>query len=170
MTACLRYAPMIGSREGELSAEESRELAAHLAECPACSAMAAELAATEGLLGEGLLAQANARDFAPFVDQVMARVGDVPSTARRPAAAPDRGSVRGWSLGLGALRAHWKLVAAGAVAVAVVAAISVFRYVDRDEPEPEQIAAMEIDLQGGSTVLQTADGPVVLIEPDDSGS
>ncbi len=168
MTACLRYAPMIGSREGELSAEESRELAAHLAECPACSAMAADLAATEGLLGEGLLAQANARDFAPFVDQVMARVGNVPATARRPAAAPDRGSVRGWFLGLGALRAHWKLLAAGAIAV--VAAISVFRYVERDVPEPEQIAAMEMDLQGGSTVLQTADGPVVLLEPDDSGS
>lgn len=168
MTACLRYAPMIGSREGELSAEDSRQLAAHLAECPTCSAMAAEVAAADGLLGEGLLAKANARDFGPFVDQVMARVGNVPATARRPAAAADRGGARGWTLGLGFLRGHWKIFAAGAVAV--VAALSAFMYVERDVPEPEQIAAMEMDLQGGSTVLQTADGPVVLLEPDDSGS
>ncbi len=168
MTACLRYAPMIGSREGELSADDSRELAAHLAECPACSAMAAEVAASEGLLGEGLLAEANARDFGPFVDQVMARVGNVPGTARQPASAAGRGGARGWTLGFGFLHSHWKIFAAGTVAV--VAALAVFMYVERDVPEPEQIAALEMDLQGAGTILQTADGPVVLLEPDDSGS
>lgn len=161
MKACLRYAPMIGSREGELSAEDARALAAHLAECPTCSALAAEVAATEGLLSETLLARANARDFGPFVDQVMARLGNVP-------AAGGSGLARSWAAGLAFLRGHWKLFTA--TAVAVVAAVSAFMYVGRDVSEPEQLASLEMDLEGGSTVLQTSDGPVVLLEPDDSGS
>ncbi len=52
----------------------------------------------------------------------------------------------------------------------MVAAGSLFMYVHRDVSEPEEIAALEMDLQGGGTVLQTSDGPVVLLEPDDSGS
>ncbi len=160
MKACLRYAPMIGSREGELSAEDEQALAAHLAQCPACSAMAAEVAATEGLLREALLARANARDFGPFVDQVMARVSSPVGGTRR---------VRPWAGVLGLLRGHWKLFAAAAVAV--VAAVSAFMYVGREVPEPEQLAALEMDLEGDNTVLQTADGPVVLIPPEDgSGS
>ncbi len=162
MKACLRFAPMIGSREGELSAEDSRALAAHLAECPTCSAMAADVAATEGLLCEALLAKANARDFAPFVDEVMARV-------QAPAGLPSTRAAGRLRRGLGLLRGHWKLFTATAVAV-LVAAVSVFMYVERDVSEPEEIAALEMDLEGGSTVLQTSDGPVVLLEPDDSGS
>ncbi len=163
MTACLRFAPMIGSREGELSAEDSRALAAHLAECPTCSAMAGDLAATEGLLCEALLAKANARDFGPFVDQVMARVegASVGVPATRAAGKLART--------FGLLRGHWKLFTATAVAV-LLAAVSVFMYVERDVSEPEELAALEMDLQGGSTVLQMSDGPVVLLEPDDSGS
>ena len=42
MKDCLRFAPMIGAREGELSAEEGTALEAHLATCPACRAMAAD--------------------------------------------------------------------------------------------------------------------------------
>jgi anti-sigma factor RsiW len=154
---------MIGSREGELSAEDSRELAAHLAECASCSALAAEVAATAGLLSEALLARANARDFGPFVDQVMARV------EREARGALSAGRARGPAAWLALLRGHWKLFTASAAAV--VAAASLFMYVHRDvEPEPEQLASLEVDLEGGSTVLQTSDGPVVLLEPDDSGS
>jgi hypothetical protein len=85
--------------------------------------------------------------------------------ARTPSAAR---SGRGWSLGLGILRGHWTLFSAAAVAV--VAAVSLFMYVEREDSEPEQLATLELELQGGSTVLQTSDGPVVLLEPDDSGS
>ena len=85
MTPCLRYAPMIGSRPGELSPEDARALEAHIASCPSCRALAAEVAAGEGLLSEALLASANARDFGPFVDQVMARVGS---------ARPERSAAR----------------------------------------------------------------------------
>ncbi len=160
MKACVRFAPMIGSREGELPADEARALAEHLAGCRDCRALAAEVEAGEGLLAEGLLAQANARDFAPFVDQVMARV-----ERGAPAPADPRPRLPAW---LAFLRLHWKLASSGAVAV--LAAAAVFMYVQRDVSEPEQLAAVEIDLQGGNTVLQTADGPVVLLEPDDSGA
>ena len=158
MNACLRYAPIIGSREGELSAEDSRALAVHLADCPSCGAMAAEVAATEGLLRDALLAKANARDFGPFVDQIMARVEAPETRRRRP---------RGWTAGLAVLRARWRWFTLGTIAVVV--AVSAFMYVHHEEAMPEQLAALEIDLEGGSTVLQTADGPVVLLEPDDSG-
>jgi anti-sigma factor RsiW len=169
MKACLRFAPMIGSREGELSAEDSRALAAHLAECPSCSALAADVAATEGMLQEALLAKANARDFGPFVDQVMARVGNVTTAGAQSPAAGRGGAARAWAAALATLRGHWKLFTA--TAVAALAALSVFMYVERDvQEEPEQLASLEVDLEGGSTVLQTSDGPVVLLEPDESGS
>ncbi len=74
MTACDTYLPMIGSRPGELSAAESGALDTHLAGCEGCRRWAAELASTEWMISEALLAEAAKRDFAPFVDGVMARV------------------------------------------------------------------------------------------------
>ena len=166
MKGCIRFAPMIGAREGELTHEEAGALAAHLEACPACQALAANVAATEGLLAEALLARANARDFGPFVDQVMARVGA--GAGVRPGRAPARAGFLG-SL-LGGLRAHWVATSA-ASALAILAAVAGFMYVHRDVEQPEQLASIEISLEGGNTVLQTSDGPVVLIEPDDdSGS
>ncbi|MGC3999881.1 MAG: zf-HC2 domain-containing protein [Anaeromyxobacter sp.] len=159
MTACLRYAPLIGAREGELSPEEARDLATHLAGCARCQALAADLAATDGLLSEALLARANARDFAPFVDQVMERV--YPGSA--PAAAVRRG-LPGW-LGL-----RWKaLLATG---VPALAALALFLYVQYEAQRPEELALVELSSEGQiATVLQTVDGPIVLIDDDDtSGS
>ena len=161
MRSCVRFAPMIGSHEGELPEDEARALAAHLQACPTCRTIAAELAATEGLLGDALLRRANSRDFAPFVDQVMARVGarTVPTFER---------ATRGrWPL-FAFLRGHWRLTAVAAAAVVgVLAAVSTFLYVHRSVEQPEELAALEVDLEGGNIVLQTSDGPVVLIEPDD---
>ena len=74
MKDCLRYAPMLGAREGELDAAERSALAGHLAGCDACRARLADLAALEGMVGEALMREAARRDFAGFADQVMARV------------------------------------------------------------------------------------------------
>ena len=153
MKACTRYAPMIGAREGELSEAEARELAAHLAACPRCRALAADLAATEGLVSEALLSRANARDFGPFVDQVMAR------TLRQ---AQGGGGI------LSRLHAHWKTAAAAMVPA--LAALMVFLYV-RDGQRPEELALLELTSEGNvATILETSDGPVVLLAPDESDS
>ncbi|ACL67744.1 putative transmembrane anti-sigma factor [Anaeromyxobacter dehalogenans 2CP-1] len=151
---CVRYAPMIGAREGELSTEEARALAAHLEACDACGARALDLAATEGLVSEALLARAAERDFAPFVDQVMARIGHE---------APAPRGVLSW------LRRHWRGTAAALTPA--VAAVAVFLYVRWEGSQPGEMALLEFSSEGNiSTVIQTSDGPVVLLDDDDEGS
>ncbi len=164
MTSCVRIAPMIGSRPGELPAEDARALAAHLETCASCRALSASFAVTDGLVAEALLARANARDFAPFVDQVMARVGH---RSPRASQRTDRRSL------LDSLRERWRIAVPALVAAAVLAAVGSFMY--RGEhvvTEPERLLSMEIELSGsGSTVIQTPDGPIVLIAlEDDKGS
>ncbi|ABS28604.1 zf-HC2 domain-containing protein [Anaeromyxobacter sp. Fw109-5] len=154
MKDCVRYAPMLGAREGDLSPEEQRALDAHLQACPACRALAADLAALDGLVGESLMARANARDFAPFVDGVMARVGVQGSAPAR------RHGFLGW------FRAHPR--AALASLVPVLAAVALVVYV-RIEGDDGQIALFEMATEGEVTmVLQTSDGPVVLLGEEHS--
>lgn len=156
MKDCLRYVPMIGAREGELSDDEAKAFAGHLAACPSCRATAADFAQTDGLVAERLMAAANARDFGPFVDQVMARIGAPAAGAR---AAPL--GVLEW------LRHHWK--GTTATFAPVLAAFALFMYV-RFEGAP-QIAMLELSSEGQvATVLQTMDGPVVLLDDDPEGS
>jgi anti-sigma factor RsiW len=144
MKDCLRFAPMIGALPGELSPEEADGLAAHLLACASCQALAADFAATDGLVAEALLAEANRRDFAPFVDEVMARVG----RAERP-------GVAGW------FARHRR--AAAAALVPVLATLALIVYVRMDGGR-DQIALLELSSEGEvTTVLQTADGPVVLL-------
>jgi anti-sigma factor RsiW len=150
MTDCIRFAPMIGAREGELSPADGKALATHLAGCDRCRAIAADVAATDGMVADALVARANARDFSTFADEVMARV----DRAERP-------GLLGW---LGRHRA-----AAAAALVPVVATLALLMYVGvRGGREP--IAMMELSAEGeATTVLQTADGPVVLLA-EDTGS
>src|SRR5512144_116939 len=143
---CVRFAPMIGSRPGELAPEEARALEAHLAGCAACRARAADLAATEGLVSEALLAQANARDFSPFVDEVMARIG--------AGAAPGRSGILGW------LGRHRRALAA--TLAPALAALAVIVYVRLEGSRPQEIALLEVTSEGdATTILQTSDGPIV---------
>jgi anti-sigma factor RsiW len=159
MKDCIRFAPMIGSRPGELSPADADGLATHLLACAACQSMAADFAATDGLVAEGLMARANARDFAPFVDEVMRRVG--PSTSgllRRPYAQGERPGIAGW------LGRHRR--AAAAALVPVLAALAVIVYVRLDGGR-DSIALLELSSEGEvTTVLQTADGPVVLLSDE----
>ncbi len=152
MKDCVRYAPMLGAREGELTTDEQRALDAHLETCADCRAIAANLAALDGLVGESLMARANARDFAPFVDQVMARVsseGGAPARARR--------GLLGW------LFAHPR--AAVASMVPVLAAVALVVYVRAGTSGSGEMALLEIATEGEVTmVLQTKDGPVVLLD------
>jgi anti-sigma factor RsiW len=157
MTDCLRYAPMIGAREGELAPDEARALAAHLTGCPACRSREAALRQTEGLVAEALLARASRRDFGPFVDGVMDRIAA--RRARSPLAR-----IRRW---VGGHRRSAGLAAA----VPVLAALALVVYVRTDRPARE-LALVELDTVGNvSIVLRTEDGPLVLLgdgEPEDS--
>jgi anti-sigma factor RsiW len=151
---CVRFAPMIGSREGELAPDDARALESHLAGCAACRARAADLAATEGLVSEALLAQANARDFAPFVDEVMARIG--------AGAAPEPRGVLAW------LGRHRRALAA--TLAPALAALAVIVYVRQEGSRPQEIALLEVASEGdATTILQTSDGPIVLLV-EESGS
>ncbi len=182
MKDCVRFAPMLEAREGELSHDEAAALVAHLDGCPRCRALRADFAATAGLVADGLMARANARDFAPFVDAVMARVAaqterDQPVRAERqlpvraersgraaaaesrhvPAAAESR---HGPGL-LGWIARYRRLVLAAAVPV--VAAAAVLMYVRQDGGR-RQVAQLEMSTEGEvTTVLETSDGPVVLL-------
>jgi len=154
---------MIGARAGELTAGEAKALEAHLSGCAACRGFARNVAATDGLVGEALLARANERDFAPFVDEVMARVGARPPTPAglRPAYAQGE---RGW---WSWLRRHRR----GAIATLapVLAALAVIVYV-RLGLERGEIAMVEISSEGeATTILETRDGPVVLLS-EENGS
>jgi anti-sigma factor RsiW len=151
MNECVHFAPMLGARDGELAPEERAALSEHLAGCDRCRAIEADLAATDGLAAESLLARANDRDFAPFVDAVMARVG-----AAEAAAEPVRAAgILGW------LSHHRRSVLAWAMPVMAAAAVLV--YVRRDGGTPE-VAALEVSAEGdATTVLETSDGPVVLL-------
>jgi anti-sigma factor RsiW len=153
MRDCLHYAPMIGARPGELSEVEVKALAAHLAMCERCQGAAADLAATEGLVSEGLLARANAIDFASFADEVMEKAG---------LAEPRGRGILGW------LALHWKGTLG--TAAPVVAALVAFMYV-RSSGGPHEMAFLELASEGNvATVLQTSDGPVVLLAPEEHGS
>ncbi len=153
MKGCVRFAPMIGARPGELAPDEARALEAHLAACAACRGRAADLAATEGLVSEALLARASARDFAPFVDEVMARIG---------AGAPERRGVRGW------LGRHRRALAA--LLAPALAALAVIVYVRHEGSRPQEIALLEVASEGdATTILQTSDGPIVLLA-EENGS
>lgn len=154
MSACDTYQPMIGSRPGELDAAEAAALEAHLGACRACKAWAAELASTEWLVSEALMAAAAKRDFAPFVDGVMARV-----ERTRPQPLLSRLAA--------AVRLHPRIVLGGALAP-VVAALAVGLWLRGAGGDLANLAQLEVSAEGGATtIIQSADGPLVLIDDDD---
>jgi len=155
MTDCVRYAPMIGAREGELKSEERTGLAEHLDGCAACRARAAAQRATAGLVSEALLAQANRRDFGPFVDGVMARI-------------ERRRSPRGIVARLRAAVVHHPRITFGAALAPVVAALAILVYVRTAHDEVARV--LELNSEGVDMVVQTSDGPLVLIDDEPEGT
>jgi anti-sigma factor RsiW len=154
MADCTTHRPLIGSREGELSPPEAAELARHVAGCPGCSRWAASLAVTEGLVSEALLAAASRRDFSDFAGQVMARIEH-----RRlaPLARLRRTIVL-----------HPWYAAAGTLAPVAAAALLAF-YVSRASSDVAT-SSLEVNSEGATTIIQSKDGPLVLIDDDDEES
>ncbi len=163
MTVCLRFAPMIGARPGELTFEEASALAEHLAVCDACQGRLADEEALSGMLPEALLAEANQRDLSAFSDEVLTRI---PALGRAVHPAPPGGMLApllGWV-------GHHRLLAAASALAPTLAALALIVYLGHDNA-PEG-APLEVSSEGRSTmVLETSDGPVVLLgdlEPEGS--
>jgi anti-sigma factor RsiW len=161
--ACLRFTPMIGSRPDELAPDEARAFAEHLAACEPCAARAADFAALDGMLPEALLRAANGRDFGAFSDEVMARIPAYERSDRAelpPQAASRSAPVRFWSW----VR-HHRAVAAVSALAPTLAALALVVYLGRGNG-PE--LAVEVVAEGrAAMVLETSDGPVVLLGDDE---
>jgi hypothetical protein len=155
MADCTTYRPLIGSREGELQAAEAAALAEHVAGCDGCRRWAATLAVTEGLVSEALLAIAARRDFTPFAAEVMARIEH-----RRlgPLARLRRAVVRHPWFAVGGTLAP--------IAAALLAALYVHASAGRDMAN----STLEVNSEGATTIIQSSDGPLVLIDDDDEES
>jgi anti-sigma factor RsiW len=150
MKECIRYAPMIGARPGELSADEQAGFATHLAGCGACQARLADERAMEGLIGEGLMRAAARRDFSTFADGVMARI-------EGPARVGPLAALRAFA------RRHRVLAAATAIAP-TLAALGLIVYLGSRGPAGPEAGDVEVVSEDHAPmVLETTDGPLILI-------
>ncbi len=148
MSDCARFAPMLGSGDGELDAVERAALEGHLAGCAACQGRLADLSAMRGMVADALAREASRRDFADFADQVMARVerrraGPIRSFFRRHRALAV-GTALAPTLAAAALIVYLELSGGGAPGIEVVS---------------EQYAPM---------VIETDQGPLILLGESDN--
>ena len=161
MKDCVRYAPMLGARQGELDAAERAALEGHLAGCAACQARLADERALEGMVGEALMREAARRDFADFADQVMERLpaGSFGTPPARP---------RGLRAALAFFRRH-RVLAAGTALAPTLAALALIVYFERQRsvpaPMPGQVEV--ISETYAPIVVDTDDGPLIILGDDD---
>jgi hypothetical protein len=175
VTACLRFAPMIGARPDELTDEEAGALAEHLASCEACQARLADEKALSGMLSEALAAEANRRDFSSFSDEVLARIPAYGGAVHGRALAGERASARVGPAAGGLLAPilswvrHHRLAAAASALAPTLAAAALILYFERDRGE-EPVSVAVFTEGRATTVLETSEGPVVLLgDPEPAG-
>ena len=157
---CAGARPLLGSRPGELDPAEEALLQAHLASCADCRARAADLAAVSSLVAEGLRRAAAGRDLAALADGVVARI---PSLARRERPGP--------LARLRELVRRHRAVALASAAVPALAAVALALYISRgggDGPAELSVQVTSEDL--ATVVLDTSDGPVILLGEGSEGT
>jgi anti-sigma factor RsiW len=158
---CAGAAPLLGSLPGELDPTEEALLGAHLATCEACRARLADVEALSGLVRDGLRGAAAQRDLAGFADGVMARI---PASAWRGAPAGPLGRLRDF------LRRHRVLAAASALAPAL-AALALYLYIGRTGGTGPSELSVEVTSEDlAAIVLDTSDGPVILVGESSEGT
>jgi anti-sigma factor RsiW len=164
---CVVVAPMFTAREGELSEDELSLLERHLAGCEGCRVRAADFRATDGIVAEALLVAAAEVDFSRFADEVMGRIERAPAPAHEPPrAVVDR---RPWSRLLAWARAH-RAAAVASTLAPTLAAAALIVYLATSATPVSRLGDVEVVAEGRvPMVLQTSDGPVVLLdEPDET--
>ncbi len=157
---CAGAGPLLGSRPGELDPTEEALLRAHLSTCTACQARQADLEAVAAVVEEGLLGEAARRDFSSFADGVMARI---PASAWRGAPAGPLERFREF------LRRHRVLAAASALAPAL-AALALYLYIGRSGGGPPGLSVEVTSDDLAAVVLDTNDGPVILVGESSEGT
>jgi anti-sigma factor RsiW len=158
---CAGAAPLLGSLPGELDPTEEALLGAHLATCEACRARLADVEALSGLVRDGLRGAAAHRDLSALADGVMARI---PASAWRGAPAGPLGRLRDF------LRRHRVLAAASALAPAL-AALALYLYIGRTSGAGPWELSVEVTSEDLATVvLDTSDGPVILVGEGPEGT
>ena len=158
---CAGAAPLLGSRPGELDPTEEALLGAHLATCEACRARLADLEALSGLVVDGLRSEAARRDFSSFADGVMARI---PASAWRGAPSGPLERLRAF------LRRHRVLAAASALAPALAAG-ALYLYIGGTGGSGPSGLSVEVTSEDlAAVVLETSDGPVILVGEGSEGT
>jgi anti-sigma factor RsiW len=158
---CAGASPLLGSLPGELDPTDDALLRAHLSTCPSCQARQDDLLAVAGLVQEGLLAEAARRDLSGLADGVLARI---PASAWRGAPAGPLGLLREF------LRRHRILAAASALAPAL-AALALYLYMGRTAGSGPAGLAVEVTSEDlAAIVLETSDGPVILVGESSEGT
>jgi len=157
---CVRWAPLVGSRPGEVPDTEAAGLRAHLEGCPSCRALAADLAAMDGLVAEGLSRAAAGRDFSAFADGVMARIPAGAWKGAEGAASPGHrpGRIRAF---LGRHRVLATLAPA-------LAGLALYLYIERSGTAEPGVEVASETL--APMVLETSDGPVILVGEGSEGT
>jgi anti-sigma factor RsiW len=158
---CAGAAPLLGSLPGELDPTEEALLGAHLATCEACRARLADVEALSGLVRDGLRGAAAHRDLSALADGVMARI---PASAWRGAPAGPLERLRAF------LRRHRVLAAASALAPAL-AALALYLYIGRTGGTGPSELSVEVTSEDlAAIVLDTSDGPVILVGESSEGT
>ena len=159
---CAHAAPLLGSRPGELEPTEEALLRAHLATCEPCRARQADLEAVAALVEEGLLRAAARRDLAGLADGVMARL---------PASAWTGGRTAGPLGRLRDLLRRHRLLAATSALVPALAAVALALYISRGGGAgPAELSVQVTSEDLAAVVLETADGPVILVGEGPEGT
>jgi anti-sigma factor RsiW len=158
---CAGAGPLLGSRPGELDPAEEALLRAHLSTCEACRARHADLVALSGLVADGLLAEAARRDLSGLADGVMARI---PASAWKGGAVGPLDRLRAF------FRRHRVLATASALAPAL-AALALYLYIGRtDGGAPVELSVQVTSEDLAAVVLETSDGPVILVGEGSEGT
>ena len=159
---CAGAAPLLGSRPGELDPTEEAVLLAHLSTCEACRERRADQEALARVVENGLLGEAARRDFSTFADGVMARI---PESAWQGVATP---GLLGRLLEL--FRRHRVLATASALAPAL-AALALYLYIGRTTGTGPMEFSVEVTSEDlAPMVLDTSDGPIILVGEASDGT